>query len=165
MKRTLFISLNVLKTWPPVHESRAVTAIASIPVTRFRIDSGDKEPWTSFLILVWYSPWWKNSAEGPIKFSLLFGYVGLNKCAFVISTNRDASGLASMTHGQPSKCVLKISPYLKIQATSITFIFVTASIIFLFNNNKINEDLVVESERYDTTSSTYEELMGYLLYP
>uniref|UniRef100_A0A0A8ZHS1 Uncharacterized protein n=1 Tax=Arundo donax TaxID=35708 RepID=A0A0A8ZHS1_ARUDO len=44
--------------------------------------------------------------------SLLRGYVGLNRCACVTSTNRAASGLASITHGQPRRYVLKISPYL-----------------------------------------------------
>lgn len=44
--------------------------------------------------------------------SLLFGNVGLNRCACVTNTNRAASGLASITQGQPSMCVLKTSPYL-----------------------------------------------------
>jgi hypothetical protein len=43
---------------------------------------------------------------------LLGGYVGLNSLACDTSTNLAASGLASITHGHPSRFVLNISPYL-----------------------------------------------------
>lgn len=112
-EQTFFISWKVLMVWPWAHDSKADMAMDSISGISFRTVSGDNEPLTSFLSWVWYSPWWKNRAEGPISLSLLLGYVGLNKWAWVTSMNLAASGLANMTHGQPSMWVLNISPYLK----------------------------------------------------
>ena len=110
---TLFISLNVLTTWPSPQDFMADKAKASISDTKLRSASRERDLWTSFLRRMWYSPWWKNKAQGPIKRSLLLGYVGLNKWAWVTSTNRAASGLVSITQGQPRMLVLNISPYLK----------------------------------------------------
>ena len=78
---TFFISWKALMTCPAAetHNSKEETTSFSMSGISFRMDSGEREVCTSFLMRVWYSPWWKNNAEGPISFSLLLGYVGLNK--------------------------------------------------------------------------------------
>lgn len=50
--------------------------------------------------------------------SLLAGNVGLNRFAFVTSTNFAASGLDIITQGQPSTWVLNIEPYLHIKISN-----------------------------------------------
>jgi hypothetical protein len=50
-------------------------------------------------------------ACGPSMRSLLAGKVGLKRWACVTSTKRAASGLDTITQGQPRMCVLKIGPY------------------------------------------------------
>lgn len=90
----------------------SLRTIFSTSETDVFIAEGLKVAWISFLSMEWYSPCWKKTASGPIIFSLLTGYVGLNRCAWVTSTVLIASGLEITTLGHPSILVLNISPYL-----------------------------------------------------
>ena len=131
---TFFNSWKVLILRPWVHESNVDLAMASMFGSIGLMASSERAAWTSFLIWLWYVPCWKKIAIEPINLSLLFGYVGLNKLAFVLSTNFTASGLATMMHGHPSMCVLNISPYLSIQPNTIYSILIQLflSIFFIY---------------------------------